>query len=140
MLVGEAAAFVDPLTSLGVTAALRTAHEATEVIIESGERETHGARALRRYDHRVRAIAHLYNWAVDRTLYEPEIRERLGIRNAAKGYVVLGFGVNALYSRLRPRGLFGAIEVAAIQSLFSAWLRMWSRPWPRIVGIRGSSV
>ena len=102
MLVGEAAAFVDPLTSLGVTAALRSAHEASELIIESGERGTHNAQALRRYDHRVRTIAHLYNRAVNDMLYAPAIRERLGIRDAAKGYVVLGFGVNALYSRLRP--------------------------------------
>lgn len=139
VLVGEAAAFVDPLTSLGVTSALRTAHEASELIVDCGVRARSMERALRRYDQRVRTIAHLYNRAVNDMLYEPEIRERLGIRNAAKGYVVLGFGVNALYSRLRPRGLSGAIEVAAIQSLFSAWLRMWSRPRAKRVGIRGSS-
>ena len=128
MLVGEAAAFVDPLASLGVTAALRSAHEASEIIIESG-REKRRVRALGRYDHRVRTIAHLYNRAVNDMLYAPDIRTRLGIRDAAKGYVVLGFGLNALYSRLGPRGPMGAVELAALRGLFTTWLRLWSRPW-----------
>ena len=128
MLVGEAAAFVDPLTSLGVTAALRSAHEASELIIESS-RGQYPARASRRYDHRLRTIAHLYNRAVNDMLYASDIRRRLGIRDAAKGYVVLGFGVNALYSRLGPHGLVGSVEVAALRGLFSMWLRLWSRPW-----------
>ena len=44
MLVGEAAAFVDPLASLGVTAALRSAHEASEIIIESGREKRRAIR------------------------------------------------------------------------------------------------
>jgi flavin-dependent dehydrogenase len=125
LMIGEAAAFVDPLTSLGVTAALRTASEAASVIcapLGNGSRYQPG---LQDYDLRVRKLADLYNTAINTLLYEPTLREGVGLRWAARSYVVLGYVTNSLYARILRPSRAGTRRVLALLAVFRAWTSMW---------------
>ena len=123
VMIGEAAAFVDPLLSLGVTASMRHAAEAAELITTSSRRR----RSALRYDRRVRAMGCLYNDALERLMYEPTVRRRFGMRQAARSYVVLGYATNALYTRFRPAtSQAGAAALALVLAMFRVWIRLWS--------------
>ncbi|MFN7997045.1 MAG: tryptophan 7-halogenase [Bryobacteraceae bacterium] len=104
IIVGEAASMVDPITSNGVTSALRHAAEASALIVEArGERELPaGARTL--YNSRVLYMGTFFNSGIEKFIYARPVRDRIGIRKAATAYVGAAWSINALYSRFRPRG------------------------------------
>jgi flavin-dependent dehydrogenase len=129
-MVGEAAAFVDPLTSTGVSAAMRHGVEAAE-IIRSG-RQPRAKRALQRFDRRVRSMSNLYNNAIEALLYAPGVRRNVGIRWAARAYVILGFGMSALYARI---GGIGAARHAGVLGIAGCY-RLWMHGWLWLVGGR----
>lgn len=101
LLVGEAAAFADPLASHGVTAALRTGSEAADLILEHRSPMRAGT-ALSAYDRRVRTVATLYNRAMESLVYDGSVRSAFGLRRTFWSYVSVGYLANALYTRLRP--------------------------------------
>lgn len=125
-MVGEAAALIDPLSSIGVTAAMRHAIEAADVIIRHRNTPGRATRHLARYDRRLRSVGGLYNDALDNLLYGPHVRTRFGMRQAARAYVILGFATNALYARLQPAESGGG---AAVMGLVLALFRVWTRAW-----------
>jgi flavin-dependent dehydrogenase len=123
LMIGEAAALVDPLTSLGVTCALRHASEAVQVIgRRTGDDE---ARALAAYDRRVRRVAALYNGSIDALMYSPAVRQSMGLRSAARAYVILGYAVNSLYSRIRPTTRVRRAAMELVLRVFTLWTRTW---------------
>lgn len=126
LMVGEAAALVDPLSSSGVSAAIRHGVEAAAAIVSAERSPESRDRLLARYDRRVSDVARLYNEALERLLYHPRLRTRLGMRQAARAYVIVGYLVSALYNRIEPA------ESAARQTtmtftinLFHLWTRLW---------------
>lgn len=126
VMVGEAAALIDPLSSLGVTAALRHGTEAAEMISRSLGTPDGAHRLLMRYDRRVRTVSSLYNNAVDGLLYQAGLRQRFGMKQAARAYVILGYLTNALYTRLKPatsRTRYAAMTI--IFGFFHTWTRSW---------------
>ncbi len=123
MMIGEAAASVDPLTSSGVSSAMRHGIEAAAIIERCGRREA--TRALRRFDRRVRSVSALYNEAIEALLYSTAVRNRIGTRWAARAYVILGFGMSALYSRIGASGGARHAAILALASLFRLWLGGW---------------
>lgn len=125
MMVGEAAAFVDPLTSTGLSAALRHGTEAAEIIL-SGPPDT-STRALRRFDRRVRALASLYNEAIEAFMYSPDVRREVGVRRATQVYVIFGFGMSAYYTRVGGTGPVRHVAVMAAARAVQLWLRHWRR-------------
>lgn len=125
LMIGEAAAFIDPLTSLGVTAAMRTAAEAASVICAYQTNGSRRYRGLEDYDRRVRALADLYNTAINTLLYEPALRNSVGLRWAARSYVVLGYLTNSLYAKIFRPSRVGTRRVLALLAAFRAWMRMW---------------
>ena len=125
LMVGEAASFVDPLTSTGVSAAMRHGIEAAEIIQSAPRRRVD--RALRRFDRRVRCMATLYNEAVQELLYSPDVRRRIGMRRTARAYVILGFGMSALYTRLGGTGPVRHVVVIGLAGGYRLWLRSWLR-------------
>jgi flavin-dependent dehydrogenase len=125
LLAGEAAAFVDPLTSLGVTTAFRHASEAAGIIRRSTRRPAGTRRLLRAYDARVRSTAMLANVAINDLLYAPTVRRRFGLRAAARAYVIQAYVTNSLYPRLRSHTLPGSKVLLALQGLARQWTRAW---------------
>mgnify|MGYP001813193673 CR=1 FL=1 len=124
MMIGEAASFVDPLTSTGVSTAMRHGVEAAEIILSTSPATVH--RTLRRFDRRVRFVSNLYNEAIEALLYSPELRNTVGHRSATRAYVIVGFGMTALYTRIGGIGPVRHGAVLAAGSLLRLWLRIWT--------------
>jgi flavin-dependent dehydrogenase len=114
LIAGEAAAMVDPMTSNGVTAALRHASEASRLIIESRHRHKIPYLAAAMYSRRILGLAKFFNRGIERVIYESPIRNQIGVLQAGDIYTVPAWSLNAIYSRFRPHGacktlLFGCL-------------------------------
>jgi flavin-dependent dehydrogenase len=106
LIVGEAAAVVDPMTANGVTAGLRHASEASRLIIESRHRDRIPYLAAAMYSRRVFDLARFFNRGIERVIYESPIRNHIGVLKAGDVYTVPAWSLNSIYSHLRPRGVF----------------------------------
>ena len=125
ILVGDAAAFADPLTSNGVTSSLRHASMASSLIDRAlGQgTTTRGRRWV--YRHNVNGMARGLNTGIERLVYEPPVRRRLGIRAAVILYAFLGIVTNSLYSKSRPTTPSRSACFAALFGLGRAWIGAW---------------
>lgn len=119
LVVGEAAAMVDPMTSNGVTAALRHAAEASSLIVKHFRSGRLPLLARFTYSRRVQALAKFFNSGIERVVYDWPIRNTIGVLNAGDVYTIPAWSINVLYSRICPRG-FVASELFG---LFLASLR-----------------
>jgi hypothetical protein len=120
IVVGEAAAMVDPMTSNGVTAALRHAAEGADLIIRSRHRGSLPFLARATYNRRVAAIGKFFNCGIEKVLYEGPVRDRIGALQAGDVYTVPAWTLNLVYSRLRPKGIVFTWLYGAMLSLFRA--------------------
>ena len=123
-MISEAASFVDPLTSTGVSTAMRHGIEAAEIVQLTSPATV--ARARRRFDRRVRFVSNLYNDAIEALLYSPDLRNSVGIRSATRAYVIVGFGMTALYTRMGGIGPVRHVAVLAACRVLRLWLRTWA--------------
>jgi len=106
LIAGEAASMVDPITSNGVTAALRHAAEGCALILKYRE---HGRLPLRTricYSARVVYMGKFFNGGIEKLVYEPPVRSRIGLRHAGTVYISPAWGMNLVYARTKPRGIF----------------------------------
>jgi flavin-dependent dehydrogenase len=126
LLVGEAAALVDPMTSNGFTFALRFGEHASELIAASLDGHELPRSGRRIYDGCLQRIAHAFNAHIERALYAPGLRRPLGLQRATWVYVVFGFFANAFYQRLRPRGRSSLLVLRSGLGLFQAWITAWA--------------
>lgn len=120
IVVGESASMVDPMTSNGVTAALRHAVEASALIIRSGKRRQLPRLARRMYSKRIVDLGRFFNCGIERTIYDPAIRNRVGVLNAGRAYTIAAWSLNAAYSRLRPEGAVSTVMFGFVLNLFRA--------------------
>jgi len=104
-VAGEAASMVDPITANGVTAALRHAAEASALILKYRKRGTLPLRARISYNRRILQMAKFFNVGIEKILYEPAVRNRLGARTSATVYATPGWSMNVVYARLKPKGI-----------------------------------
>jgi menaquinone-9 beta-reductase len=111
---------VDPMTSNGVTAALRHAAEASALIIRSGKRRQLPRLARRMYSKRIVDLGRFFNCGIERTIYDPAIRNRVGVLNAGRAYTIAAWSLNAAYSRLRPEGAVSTVMFGFVLNLFRA--------------------
>ncbi|HVS19358.1 MAG TPA: FAD-dependent oxidoreductase [Planctomycetota bacterium] len=125
LLVGEAAAMIDPLTSNGFTFALRSGAHAAELIAGSLTRAELPRRARQVYDRCQRRMARAFNGHIERAAYGPHLRGAFGLRRATWVYVLFGYFANALCQRLRPRRAPAAWALCAGLGVFRAWLGAW---------------
>jgi menaquinone-9 beta-reductase len=135
LVAGEAAAMVDPMTSNGVTAALRHAAEASSLIIRYRNRTTIPRLPAAMYSQRVLSLARFFNSAIENVLYDWPIRNRIGPFNAGDVYTIPAWSINVIYSRLRPQGflsttLFRLLLASLRYSLcaFHWWCSRAQRP------------
>lgn len=105
MVVGEAASMVDPMTSNGVTAALRHAAEASRLIVKHFHRGQLPWLARTAYSRRIQALTKFFNNGIEKVIYDWPIRNRIGMFHAGDVYTVPAWSINVLYSRIRPSGI-----------------------------------
>jgi menaquinone-9 beta-reductase len=108
-VAGESGAMVDPMTSNGVTAALRHAEEASTLIARYRKRRQVPWLARTLYARRVIDLANFFNECIEKVIYDWPIRNRIGALTAGDVYTIPAWSINHLYSRFRPRGLFGTM-------------------------------
>jgi flavin-dependent dehydrogenase len=102
---GEAASMVDPITANGVTAALRHAADASTLILKYRKRGTLPVRARIAYNRRILQMAKFFNIGIETILYEPAVRNRVGARASGTVYTTPAWTMNAVYARLKPKGI-----------------------------------
>ena len=124
MIVGEAASMADPITSNGVTAALRHAEEAAALIAGSTGRCELPSRARASYNRRVLGMGGFFNGGIERLVYDWPVRDRLGVGTAATVYTTAAWSMNGIYSRLRPRGVLSTAVFGALLGVLraSGWI------------------
>ncbi len=104
-VAGEAASMVDPITTNGVTAALRHAAEASALILQYRKRGTLPLRARICYSRRILQMAKFFNVGIEQILYESAVRNRLGARASGTVYTTPAWSMNLVYARLKPKGI-----------------------------------
>jgi 2-polyprenyl-6-methoxyphenol hydroxylase-like FAD-dependent oxidoreductase len=131
LVAGEAAAMIDPMTSNGVTAALRNAAEASRLIIRFRDRTRIPRLPASMYSQRVLSLARFFNSAIENVLYDWPIRNRIGPFNAGDVYTIPAWSINAIYSRARPQGFVATtlfrLLLASLRYSLSAFHWLCSR-------------
>jgi hypothetical protein len=105
LVIGESAAVVDPMTSNGVTAALRHAEEAARIIVRNRNRKQLPWLSRSLYSRRVLYMANFFNSGIEKVVYDWPIRNRIGPLTAGDVYTIPAWSINNIYSRIRPTGL-----------------------------------
>jgi flavin-dependent dehydrogenase len=123
LIGGEAASMVDPITANGVTAALRHAAEAAALILKYRKRRELPVLARALYSSRILQLAKFFNSGIERIVYEPMVRTRIGACQAGTVYTSPAWTMNLVYARLKPRGVFSTFLFNSVIGLFrcSAW-------------------
>ncbi len=137
IVIGEAASMIDPMTSNGVTAALRQAREAVQLIVKSRGRKRLPWMATIAYTWRVVGMARFFNCTIERLVYEWPVRKKIGPLTAGDIYTIPAWLMNLFYSRLAPRGiictsLFGGVLAAlrCAATAFHWWCTHWAGSAP----------
>jgi len=121
IVIGEAATMIDPMTSNGVTAALRQAREAAELLRRARGRRRLPRLAAAAYSWRMTALAQFFNCGIERMMYDGTVRRRVGALKAGDIYTVPAWLMNLCYARLAPRGMAStALLCGALTSLRAA--------------------
>jgi menaquinone-9 beta-reductase len=119
LVVGESAAMVDPMTSNGVTAALRHAVEASRLIAQARNRKQLPWLLRTMYSRRVFNMACFFNSGIEKVIYDWPVRNRIGALLAGDVYTIPAWSINNIYSRLQPLGVVSTL----LFGLFLATLR-----------------
>jgi flavin-dependent dehydrogenase len=134
LVMGEAAAMVDPMTSYGVTGALRHAAEASRIVSRYRRRKRLPLLARSLYARRVREMAKFFNCAIEKIIYDWPIRNRIGALNAGDMYTIPAWSMNHLYSRFRPEGLIStllfSLVLGALRTVLSVYYWFCKRSQP----------
>jgi flavin-dependent dehydrogenase len=119
-VAGEAASMVDPITANGVTAALRHAAEAAAVIVKYRKRGTLPQWARISYNRRILQMAKFFNIGIEKILYEPAVRNRIGARASGTVYTTPAWSMNVVYARLKPKGILKTYLLGVVLGLWRA--------------------
>jgi menaquinone-9 beta-reductase len=124
LIAGEAASMVDPITANGVTAALRHAAESSHLILKYRKRGRLPLSARISYSSRIVQVARFFNSGIENVVYQPPIRNRIGLRHSGTLYISPAWTMNLLYARLKPHGIFSTFFLGLILGFFRAggWL------------------
>ena len=127
LIAGEAASLVDPMTSNGVTAALRHAAEAAALVLEFRTRGELPRRARKAYSSRILQTAKFFNEGIEKIIYEPVVRNRIALPTAGTVYTSPAWSMNVVYARLSAVGLFSTFFLGAMLGFFriSAVILYW---------------
>jgi menaquinone-9 beta-reductase len=118
LIAGEAASLVDPMTSNGVTAALRHAAEAAALILKFRQRGELPLRARKAYSSRILQTAKFFNEGIEKIVYEPVVRNRIGLPVAGAVYTSPAWSMNVVYARMHPDGILSTFLLGAMLVVF----------------------
>ena len=118
LVAGEAAAMVDPMTSNGVTAALRHASEASALIIKYRHRNRIPWIAAATYSRRAQDVARFFNCGIEKVIYDSPIRSRIGVKTAGDVYTIPAWSLNNVYARIRPSGVISSLFFCLLLGAF----------------------
>jgi len=123
-ICGEAASMVDPITSNGVTAALRHAAEASSLILKFRSEGTLQLRTRICYSSRIAHMAKFFNSGIEKIVYEPPVRKPIGLQKAGAVYTTPAWSMNVVYARLKPKGIFSTLFLNSLLGIFrlSVWV------------------
>lgn len=123
LICGEAASMVDPITSNGVTAALRHAAEASALILRYRKKGKLPLPARICYSSRILHMSRFFNSGIEKIVYEPPVRNRIGLKTAGAVYTGPAWSMNVVYARLKPFGILSTLLLNFILDAFriSAW-------------------
>jgi menaquinone-9 beta-reductase len=127
LIAGEAASMVDPITANGVTAALRHAAEAASLILKFRKRGEVPVLSRALYSSRVLQLAKFFNSGIERIVYEPGVRNHIGLRQAGTVYTTPAWSMNLVYNRLQPRGMVSTLLFNSVIGLFRCGASAYSR-------------
>lgn len=130
LICGEAASMVDPITSNGVTAALRHAAEASSLILKYFRKGKLPWRARICYSSRVLQMTRFFNGGIEKIVYEPKVRNRIGLAKAGTVYTSPAWSMNALYARLRPSGMISTLFLNTMLGTLRLGATIFSRLIP----------
>ncbi|MEL7157091.1 MAG: tryptophan 7-halogenase, partial [Actinomycetota bacterium] len=102
VLVGDAAALLDPVTSSGVAIGLHSAFAASRLVDHALSGSPAVASDRWAHHHLTVRTTTVINQVVDRVLHRRGLRSLIGTRLAAFVYAITNVLVNAWYTRLRP--------------------------------------
>ena len=124
LICGEAASMVDPITANGVTAALRHAAEASSLILKYSSTGRMPLRARTCYSSRILHMAEFFNSGIENIVYEPPVRNRIGLPNSGTVYTAPAWSMNVIYARLKPSGIISTLLLNSLLGIFrlSAWI------------------
>jgi menaquinone-9 beta-reductase len=127
LIAGEAASLIDPMTANGVTAALRHAAEAAALILKFQSRGELPWRARRPYSNRIVQTARFFNEGIEKIIYQPTVRNRIGLPSAGAVYTSPAWSMNVVYARLKPAGLVSTFFLGVMLGFFriSASILSW---------------
>jgi hypothetical protein len=83
-----------------VTAALRHAAEAAALIVKFRARRELPLRARKAYSSRILQTAKFFNEGIEKIVYEPVVRNRIGLSLAGTFYTSPAWSLNVVYARL----------------------------------------
>jgi menaquinone-9 beta-reductase len=126
LAVGESAALPDPLTSNGVTAAFRHAQQAAQVLLEAGTAQTLSKRQRRAYETNVRRMGQIFNYCIERVIYDPPVRRGLSTDAALRVYAHFGYLINALFAKFEPRRSLGLLLFGILLIGVRFWMETWA--------------
>lgn len=132
LLAGEAASVVDPMTSNGVTAALRHAGEAAALIAKSRKKTQLPWLAKKLYSSRILQTAKFFNEGIEKIIYEPVVRNRIGLGPAGAAYTSPAWSMNVVYARLSPPGLFSTLVLNTLLKFFQVSASLYYRHCSRL--------
>lgn len=127
LITGEAASLVDPMTSNGVTAALRHVAEAAALVLKFRTRGELPGSARKAYSRRILQTARFFNEGIEKIIYEPVVRNRIGLPTAGTIYTSPAWSMNVVYARLSPAGWFSTFLLGTMLGFFriSAAILYW---------------
>ena len=133
LLVGDASAMVDPLTSNGVTSALRHADRAARIVCDALDHTDLERGQAWAYRTTVPVAVTTIEAAIEAFLYQPAVRQRLGLAAAVNLYAATGVITNALYTKLQPVG----VRRSLVCAVMLAASRLWTRLASKVLGLDG---
>ena len=68
-------------------------------------------------------MAKFFNRGIEKIVYEPPVRNRIGLQKAGAVYTGPAWSMNVVYARLRPRGIVSTLLLSSLLGIFrlSAW-------------------
>ena len=118
LICGEAASMVDPITANGVTAALRHAADASALILKYSPHSKLPLRARVCYSSRILQMATFFNNGIEEIVYEPTVRNQIGLHRAGTVYTTPAWSMNVVYAKLRPRGIISTLFLSSLLAIF----------------------